>query len=63
MPPDASLPALAEVAREIGDTNGPTVAVGVASLAILLPLRYVAPRVPAAGASGTQGRARVGVYT
>ena len=42
------LPALVEAARESGDVNGPTVAVGVVALAVLLPLRFVAPRVPAA---------------
>jgi high affinity sulfate transporter 1 len=42
------LPALVEAVREVGDVNGPTLAVGVAALAILLPLRFLAPRVPAA---------------
>ena len=41
------LPQLVEVARELGDVSGPTLAVGVAALAILLPLRFLAPRVPA----------------
>ena len=42
------LPSLLEGAREIGDVNGQTVIVGVAALAVLLPLRFMAPRVPAA---------------
>jgi sulfate permease, SulP family len=42
------LPGLLEAAQEIGDVNWPTVAVGVAALAVLLPLRFLAPRVPAA---------------
>jgi SulP family sulfate permease len=42
------LPQLLEVAREIGDANAATLAVGLVALAILLPLRFVAPRVPAA---------------
>jgi MFS superfamily sulfate permease-like transporter len=42
------LPQLAEVVREIGTTSGATLAVGVAALAVLIPLRFVAPRVPAA---------------
>jgi high affinity sulfate transporter 1 len=42
------LPQLGEVARELLDTSGATLAVGAAALAVLLPLRYVAPRLPAA---------------
>jgi high affinity sulfate transporter 1 len=42
------IPQLVEVAREIGQTSGATVAVGLAALAILLPLRFLAPRLPAA---------------
>jgi high affinity sulfate transporter 1 len=39
---------LAEVVRELGDTSGLTLAVGAAALAVLIPLRYVAGRFPAA---------------
>ena len=39
---------LAEVVRELGETSGTTLAVGVAALAVLLPLRSIAPRFPAA---------------
>jgi len=42
------LPQLAEVVRELGETSGVTLAVGAAALAILIPLRYVAGRFPAA---------------
>lgn len=42
------IPQLAEVAREIGDVNGASLAVAAAALAVLLPARYVAPRFPAA---------------
>jgi high affinity sulfate transporter 1 len=42
------IPQLVEVAREIGQTSGATLAVGAAALAVLVPLRFVAPRVPAA---------------
>jgi SulP family sulfate permease len=42
------LPQLGEVVRELLDTSGTTLAVGAAALAVLLPLRYVAPRLPAA---------------
>jgi SulP family sulfate permease len=45
---DDPLPQLAETARELGDTSGTTLAVGAAALAVLLPLRYVAPRFPTA---------------
>ena len=39
---------LGEVVRELGDTSGLTLAVGLAALAILVPLRYLAGRFPAA---------------
>jgi sulfate permease, SulP family len=39
---------LGEVVRELGDTSGLTLAVGTAALAVLIPLRYVASRFPAA---------------
>ncbi|MEP6952766.1 MAG: SulP family inorganic anion transporter [Solirubrobacteraceae bacterium] len=42
------LPGLVEALREIGEVNLPTLAVGVTALAVLLPLRFLAPRVPAA---------------
>jgi high affinity sulfate transporter 1 len=42
------LPQLAEVVRELGDTSGITLAVGATALAILIPLRYLASRFPAA---------------
>ena len=42
------LPQLVEIVRELGDVDGPTLAVGAVALAILLPLRFLAPRVPAA---------------
>ena len=42
------LPQLVEIVRELGDVDGPTLAVGAIALAILLPLRFLAPRVPAA---------------
>jgi len=42
------LPALIEAAGEMGNVHGPTLAVGLIALAILLPLRFLAPRVPAA---------------
>ncbi|MGZ6708938.1 MAG: SulP family inorganic anion transporter [Solirubrobacteraceae bacterium] len=41
------LPQLAEIAREIGETSIPTLIVGATALAILLPLRAIAPRFPA----------------
>jgi SulP family sulfate permease len=40
------LPQLAEVAREITDLSATTVAVGTASLALLLLLRWRAPKLP-----------------
>ena len=39
---------LGEVVRELGDTSGITLAVGAAALGVLIPLRYVASRFPAA---------------
>jgi high affinity sulfate transporter 1 len=39
---------LAEVARELGSTSLSTLAVGAAALAVLIPLRFIAPRAPAA---------------
>jgi sulfate permease, SulP family len=42
------IPQLVEVVRELGDVNGATVIVSVCALAVLVPLRYLAPRVPAA---------------
>jgi SulP family sulfate permease len=40
------LPQLAEALSEIADVSAPTVAVGVACLALLLGLRWLAPRIP-----------------
>lgn len=37
-----------EVVRHLGDTHGPTLVVGAAALGVLLALRRLAPRVPAA---------------
>jgi SulP family sulfate permease len=47
---DARVPLrqLGEVVRELGETSGVTLAVGAAALAVLIPLRYVAGRFPAA---------------
>ncbi len=42
------LPQIGEVVRELGETSGITLAVGAAALGILIPLRYVAGRFPAA---------------
>jgi SulP family sulfate permease len=42
------IPQLVEVVREIGQASGATVAVGLAALAVLLPLRFLAPRLPGA---------------
>jgi SulP family sulfate permease len=41
------VPQLIEVVRELGDTSATTLAVGAATLLVLLPLRFVAPRFPA----------------
>jgi sulfate permease, SulP family len=42
------IPQLVEVGKDIGDTSGATLAIGVAALAVLLPLRSIAPKLPAA---------------
>jgi SulP family sulfate permease len=42
------VPQLVEMAREIGDVNSTTFAVGAAALLLLIPARYVMPRLPAA---------------
>ena len=42
------IPQLAEVIRELGDVHGATLAVSAVALTILLTLRYVMPRFPAA---------------
>ena len=42
------LPQLVEVGRELGDASAATCAVSVLALGVLLPLRFLAPRVPAA---------------
>ncbi len=42
------LPQLAEVIRELGDTQLTTLAVSTAALLVLIPARYLAPRFPAA---------------
>ena len=42
------MPQLVEVVRDLGDMSGATLAVSVATLAVLLPLRFLAPRMPAA---------------
>jgi sulfate permease, SulP family len=39
---------LGEVVRELGDTSGLTLALGAAALGVLIPLRFVASRFPAA---------------
>ena len=39
---------LGEVVREVGDVQGTTILVSGLALAVLLPLRFVAPRLPAA---------------
>jgi SulP family sulfate permease len=60
---------IGEVVRELGETSGITLAVGAAALAVLIPLRYVVPRFPAAllvvvgsiGASGWLDLAEHGV--
>jgi high affinity sulfate transporter 1 len=41
------LPQLGEVVRELGDVSWTTLAVGASSLAVVIPLRFVAPRFPA----------------
>jgi SulP family sulfate permease len=42
------VPQLVEMAREIGDVNPTTFAVGATALLLLIPARYVMPRLPAA---------------
>ncbi len=42
------IPQLAEAAREIGSVSGATLAVAVLALGVMLPLRWIAPRFPAA---------------
>jgi sulfate permease, SulP family len=42
------VPQLAEVANELGDASGATILVSVLALGVLLPARWLAPRVPAA---------------
>ena len=42
------LPQLVEIVRELGDIQSTTLVVGAVALGILLPLRFLAPRVPAA---------------
>jgi sulfate permease, SulP family len=42
------IPQLVEVAKEIGDTSLATLAVSAVTLGVLLPLRFLAPRFPAA---------------
>jgi Sulfate permease family len=37
-----------EAVKEIGNVSGATVAVAVVALAVMLPLRWIAPRFPAA---------------
>jgi sulfate permease, SulP family len=41
------IPQLVEIARQLGDVSGATLAVSAGALALLLPLRFLAPRVPA----------------
>ena len=42
------IPQLVEAVKEIGNVSGATVAVAVVALAVMLPLRWIAPRFPAA---------------
>ncbi|MDA0171623.1 SulP family inorganic anion transporter [Solirubrobacter taibaiensis] len=42
------LPQLAEVVRELGSVQGTTLAVSAAALVLLIPARYLAPRLPIA---------------
>lgn len=42
------IPQLVEVVKEIGDASVTTIAVSAVALAVLLPLRFIAPRFPAA---------------
>ena len=43
-----AIPQLVEAAREIGKVSGPTLAVAGIALAVMLPLKWIAPRFPAA---------------
>jgi hypothetical protein len=54
------LPQLVEIVRELGDVDGPTLAVGAIALAILLPLRFLARacRPPCWSWSGRSPRRR-----
>jgi Sulfate permease family len=42
------IPQLVEAVKEIGEVSAATIAVSAAALAVLLPLRFLAPRFPAA---------------
>jgi len=42
------IPQLVEAVKEIGDVGAATLAVAVGALAVMLPLRWIAPRFPAA---------------
>ncbi|HEY6398199.1 MAG TPA: SulP family inorganic anion transporter, partial [Solirubrobacteraceae bacterium] len=42
------IPQLVEAAKEIGNVSASTLAVGAVALAVMLPLRWIAPRFPAA---------------
>jgi sulfate permease, SulP family len=42
------IPQLVEAIKEIGDVNATTLAVAAGALAVMLPLRWIAPRFPAA---------------
>jgi SulP family sulfate permease len=42
------IPQLVEAVKEIGNVSGTTLAVGAVALAVMLPLRWIAPRFPAA---------------
>ncbi len=43
---DQPIPRFVEAARELGDVHGPTVALGTATLAVILVLRWRYPRLP-----------------
>src|SRR5664279_4270107 len=42
------IPQLVEAVKEIGSVSAPTLAVAASALAVMLPLRWIAPRFPAA---------------
>lgn len=42
------IPQLVEAVREIGSVSGSTLAVGAVALAVMLPMRWIAPRFPVA---------------